>query len=539
MLAIAATFTAEPLADPLAFWTEELGLPHQAAFAPYGQVFQELLEPSSLLRSNPSGVSVVLVRLEDWDTPGTASPLEEHLTSLAVAVEEAARHCAAGLLVCVCPASPSVTANPERCDHYARLEHQLAAQLDGVQGVRVVTSEELSSRYPVAAGDDPDADAFAHAPYTGPRYAAIATQLARHLHALEAPPYKVVAVDCDGTLWRGVCGEDGPLGVEVDAPCRALQEMLVRVQQAGMLLCLCSRSSEADVQEVLARQPSMPLTLDRITSRRLGIASKSEALRSLSTELGLALDTFVFIDDDPFECAEVAERCPEALTIELPREASRIPHLLEHVWAFDPRPATREARSRTELQRQQSEREVLRSRAPSLEEFLDALQLEVRLVPMAAEHAGRVLELGFRTTQLNVTMARHPEAELRRLCASGALEGLVVEVRDRFGDYGRVGAMLFVQQGEALRMDTFLLSCRALGRRVEQRMLDGLVALASERGLARIELPYVRTARNGPALAFLQAIPGMRSEPTSTGLLFTVDVRSAQSPLTGAADAVA
>lgn len=528
MIAIAATFTAEPLADPLAFWMEELGLPHPAAFAPYGQVFQELLEPSSLLRSNPSGVSGVLVRLEDWDAPGATRPLEEHLTSLAIAVEEAARHCAAGLLVCICPASPSVMANPERRDRYTRLERQLAAQLDGVPGVRVVTSEELASRYPVAAGDDPDADAFAHMPYTGPQYAAIATQIARHLHALEAPPYKVVVADCDGTLWRGVCGEDGPLGVEVDAPCRAVQELLGRVQRAGMLLCLCSRSSEADVREVFARQPSMPLALDRIAAHRFGVASKSEALRSMSAELGLALDTFVFTDDDPFECAEVEERCPEVLAIE--------PHLLEHVWALDPRPATREARSRTELQRQQAEREQLRHRAPSLEEFLQASQLEVRLVPMAAEHTGRVSELGFRTTQLNVTMVRHPEAELRRLYASGALEGLVVEVRDRFGDYGRVGAMLFTQRGDALHVDTFLLSCRALGRRVEQRMLHGLVAVAAERGLARIELPYVRTARNAPALAFLQAIPGMRSETTSAGWMFMLDVRSAQ---TGATDAVA
>jgi FkbH-like protein len=250
----------------------------------------------------------------------------------------------------------------------------------------------------------------------------------------------------------------------------------------------------------------MPLRLGHLAARRLGVEDKPAALRSLAQELRLGLESFILVDDDPLECLRVAEECPEVVCLPLPREPSEIPPFLDHVWALDV--ATPSA-PRTAQYRQAAERERARERSSTLEDFLASLELKVQLSPALAEHAERISELSWRVNQLNVGSPRRSAAEVARACGE-RLEGRVVHVQDRFGDYGLVGCVLFAAHREALRVDTFLLSCRALGRRVEHRMLEALVELCRERGLLRVEIPFERTPRNGPALELLRSLAGVR-----------------------------
>jgi FkbH-like protein len=516
--AIAATFTAEPIQESLELWGHEPGAPLAVALAPNGQVLQTLLDPASVIGRNVSGLNVVLIRLEDWDGAATDATVD-----LVEAVRVATSRSAVPLLVCFCPASPAAQASDRgRAARFHEREAFVAASLAGNGAVDVVTSAQLAATYPVAAPHDPLGDTLGHLPYTPDLFAALGTLAARRLHAHRSPPYKVIAVDCDETLWGGVCGEDGPLGVVVDDARRELQAMLVAQHDAGVLLCLCSKNEEADVAAVFAAQPGMPLQARHLAARRVGWTPKPDALRSLADELGFGLDSFIFLDDNPVERGAVRSGCPEVLTPELPRDPAAIPGFLRGLWALDPRRVTTEDRRRTSLHREESAREEAQLAARSLDDFLAGLELEVGFAPLSAESAARAAQLTQRTNQLNVTTRRRTEAELAALARSGALTGLVIDVRDRFGDYGTVGLLLFAITPDALALavDTLLLSCRALGRGVEQRLLAHLGQLAVAHGCARVDVPFVATARNRPALDLLEAAGAEHREADGEGWIF-------------------
>jgi len=542
-LALAATFTSEPIKESLNFWLKEIDLPFEVEFAPYNQVFQQLLDPASLLSQNTSGINVILIRFEDWqrfENVATKHPersaahperseaqskepprvvegavdgrnigeekIERNVHDLALALKTAAERSSTPHFVFVGPASPTALADAERAAFFQRLEALLASELEKVSGVYLVTSAELAAAYPVANYYDPYGDEHGHIPYTPTFYTALGTMLARKIYALNHPPYKVIVLDCDHTLWKGVCGEDGPLGVELDPPRRALQEFMVAQQAGGKLLCLCSKNDETDVVEVFQQRTEMPLRREHLVAWRINWQPKPENLRALAEELQLGLESFIFIDDNPVECAEVEAHCPEVLTLQLPAEAERLPKFLAHVWAFDQLKVTEADRARTSLYQQNAEREQFRREALTLDDFFAGLELKIEISELTPEHVERVAQLTQRTNQFNVTTIRRTEAEIQRLCQSAELECLTVKVSDRFGDYGLVGVIMFTAQPAALRVDTFLLSCRVLGRRVENQMLVRLGEIAQARGLAHVEVPYHPTPKNKPALDFLNNV---------------------------------
>ena len=494
-IAISATFTAEAIEAGLAFWTGELGLAYAIRFAGYNTLFQQLLDPAGLFARNRGGINVALARFEDW----LAAGVEEQGRRFADAVRAAAGSYAAPLIVVVCPPKPQyepVFAAPQRT---------LRAALDGVSGVHAIWPADLEALYPVRPAHDPHGERLGHLPYTPQFFAALATAIARKIHAIVTTPYKVATLDCDETLWSGICGEDGPAGVTLDAPRRALQEFMAERRREGMLLALCSKNNEEDVAETFRAHPEMPLRWEDFAARRINWESKGANLTALAADLGLGLDSFILVDDNPKECTEAQAAAPGILALSLPAEASEIPDFLKHVWAFDRARVTEEDRRRPELYAQRAERARAASSAHSLEQFLASLELEISITPMQQSQLARVAQLSVRTNQMNVTLVRRTESEIQALLAGGA-ECLMVSVKDRFGDYGLTGAILFRTAPPALRVDTFLLSCRALGRGVEHGMVARLGEIALKRGLERVEIPFVAGQRNRPAALFLESL---------------------------------
>lgn len=511
-LAISATFTAEPLAEILTFWLGELNLGYQVRFAPYNQVFQQLLDPNSLLASNRNGINAVLVRVEDWKHRGDAgtAQVEETARRLVESLEALTARLGAPLIVCLCPSANGLAA----------VESWLCSELRRTPGLHLLTADEIAGLYPVEEIYDLHADELGHVPYTPEYYAALGTALARKVHSLTVEPYKVIVLDCDDTLWRGVCGEDGPDGIVLDPPRRALQEFMLRQREAGMLLALSSKNNEEDVVETFRRNPDMPLRLEHFVSWRINWEPKSAGLRSLAEELGLGLDSFILVDDLPKECAEVQAQCPEVLTVALPEDPAEIPEFLEHLWAFDHARITEEDRRRAAMYAEQAQREKLARQAASLADFIASLGLEVRIARPSLEQLPRVAQLTQRTNQMNTTTRRRTESEIRALLETGEGEVLAVEVSDRFGSYGLTGVAIFRTRQDALEVDTFLLSCRVLGRGVEHRLLARLGQIGRERGLEWVNVPFQPAARNRPALQFLESAGAASREEREGGVIF-------------------
>ena len=503
---VASTFTAEPLTEPLDFWLEELGIPGRIVMAPYNQVFQQLLDPSGLFAGNSSGLNVILLRLEDWRRFRPEGDLESDLDELVRTLAGHSGRASAPILVILGPPSPEAVADPAQAARFRALEERLAARIRALEGCLLVTPAELSGLYPVEAVHDPYADALGHVPYTPAFYTAMASRIARHLWELRGAPPKVLVLDGDGTLWRGVAAEDGPRGVVIDEASRALQELALRQQEAGVLLCVCSKNEEPDVLAVFDENPGMLLQRRHVATWRVGWGAKSDSLRSLAGELGLGLDSFAVIDDSPVERAEIRASCPEALVLELPPERGDLPGFLRHLWVFDRPAVTEEDRRRTAFYQMERERAHWLREAPSFADFLAGLRLEIDVAPMDWGAADRVAQLSQRANQLNATTVRRSKWDLRALCTARGHEGFTVHVRDRFGDYGLVGFLLVKAAERALRAEDFLLSCRALGKGVEHRMLAWLGESARQRGLAEVVVPFRPTTRNRPARDFLDSV---------------------------------
>ncbi len=398
------------------------------------------------------------------------------------------------------------------------VETEVIARAGRHSQVRVVGSQGILARYPVRHLHDAHTQQLGHMPFTPEGYAAIGTALSRAVFQLDAPPVKVVVFDCDNTLWQGLCGEDGPAGVAVTAPFRHLQEFMIRQGQAGALLALCSKNREADVLAVFDQRSDMPLRREHLAGWRINWESKPDNLRALAAQLNLGLESVVFIDDNPVECAAVRAACPEVTVLHLPAQSDRIPAFLESLWIFDRAAATREDRERSEWYRSNAGRDELRATAPTLRDFLDGLQLRVDVTEATEDQLGRVAQLTVRTNQFNFTSIRRSEAEIRDLLGLGA-RCLVTSVSDRFGDYGLVGAILYnTSVADRYTVDTLLLSCRALGKGVEHRMIAELANRAIRDGKSTIALPYRATERNEPARVFVAGLAPDRTVPPEGSL---------------------
>jgi FkbH-like protein len=299
--------------------------------------------------------------------------------------------------------------------------------------------------------------------------------------------------------------------VRIDEPRLALQRFALSLRERGVLLCVVSRNEEADVLAVLDGRPEMLLRRAHLAGLRASWARKSESLRSLASELGLGLDAFVLLDDDAFVCAEVEEGAPGVVAVQLPEVPALLPGFLRGLWLLDRGRVTAEDRRRIDAYAEEAAREQAR-RTLSPAEFLETLALEVSVVPMEAADIGRVAQLTQRTNQFNATCVRRTEAEIAALPAGGA-QVLVVRARDRFGDYGLVGVVVVRLLGATFDIDTFLLSCRVLGRGVEHAVVRDLAARAADCGASHLSLPFRPAPRNAPYATFFASLPADERSP--------------------------
>ncbi len=470
MICISATFTAEPIQPVLEFWARQLGEPWTIEFAPYNQVLQTVLDPGGLFARNRDGANVILVRPSDLaQFDGATEADEQARLDELLATLDTQRFSVPTLLALCPPRQVPVAARPN---------------------LFVVET----AQYPVAEWADEAADRLGRIPYTPAYFTALGTAIARLLHALKRPPFKVISLDCDHTLWTGVCGEDGPTGVTIDEPRQALQQFLLAQREAGMLLTLSSKNNPDDVWQTFEAHPEMVLRREHITAHRLSWAPKSEGLRQMAGELSLGADSFILLDDNAKEIAELAEGAPEVLGLTLPE--ADIPHYLDHVWAFDHPVVTEADRNRAaSYQLQQSF-----AAAASLEHFYETLQLQVDVHLLHPHELPRAAQLTQRTNQFNFTTRRRTEAEL------AGLPVFSIHVTDRFGEYGFTG-LVVVQDGI---VDTFLLSCRVLGRGVEHAVVRWL-----GEHFAALTFELVPTARNAPAQTFFRELTG-QAQGTAT-----------------------
>ncbi|MDP0494944.1 MAG: HAD-IIIC family phosphatase [Verrucomicrobiota bacterium JB024] len=334
---------------------------------------------------------------------------------------------------------------------------------------------------------------------------------------------KVLVLDLDNTLWGGVIGEDGLEGIRVGPPHAdgeafvMLQHYARELKERGVLLAVCSKNNAADARLPFERHESMVLKLDDFAAFVANWEDKPANLIRLSEQLGVGLDSFVFVDDNPVERALVRRELPEVAVPELGHDPARFVETLARGRWFEALTLSGEDRERHAAYQANAARRELEAAVPDLEAFLRQLQMEIAHGPITERNLDRVAQLVSKTNQFNLTTRRHPPEALRQFAADPAGWTQAFRLKDRYGDNGLVGVVIAVPAGEsAWEIDTFLMSCRVIGRGLRRYMLATLLNAARERNITRVTGLYAPTPKNA-MVAAMYPDAGFTPEPTDGG----------------------
>ena len=341
------------------------------------------------------------------------------------------------------------------------------------------------------------------APFRRSFLALYAQQLSRVACALKGRAKKCLVLDCDNTLWGGVIGEDGIDGIQLD-PAQypgkvfsAFQASVLHLFERGVLIALCSKNNEADVFEVLDRHAGSRLKRSHLVAWRINWDDKVSNLMALAEELNLGLDSFVFVDDNPVECGLIRELLPQVSVLEVPAKLHELPQLLFRDGLFDTLQLTDEDRSRARLYQGETQRKGVRAAFADIEEYLRSLETVALIQEVRHQDISRVAQLTQKTNQFNLTTRRYADPEIRAFAERPDCAVYSLTARDRFGTLGLVGVMIVTLAERVGRVDTLLLSCRALGRRLEDVMVvNCLRDFAASHPVDHWEAEYIATKRN-------------------------------------------
>jgi len=318
---------------------------------------------------------------------------------------------------------------------------------------------------------------------------------------------KTLVLDLDETVWGGVLGEVGPAGVEVGTGYRgeafaAFQRVARQLMAQGVLLAAVSKNDVEPVRQVLREHPGMVLGEDDFVRVNANWLPKHDNLADLARALNLGVDSFVFVDDSPYEAGLVRRELPAVAVVRVDDEpALHVERLLRDGW-FDVRELTAEDRTRTAKYREDLVRSDFLDTFSSLEDYLRELGVQVRLASATEPELARVAQLTARTNQFNLTTRRLQPQQVADLAADPAWSVLGIRGADRFGDNGLVGAVFTRRDDDLVHIDNFLLSCRVFARGIEQACLTAVLRAALAAGASAVTAGYRPTSKNSKVRDF-------------------------------------
>lgn len=330
--------------------------------------------------------------------------------------------------------------------------------------------------------------------------------VAKHLAAVLASRIglakKCLAVDLDNTLWGGVVGELGPTGVLIGPDSAegegyaGIQKHLLSLKERGILLAVCSKNNPEDAREVFDTRQEMILRLSDFVAFQANWEPKWITLQTIASQLDIALDSIVFLDDNPVEREAIRQLLPEVEVLALPENPLGFRRVLAECTWFEPVALTTEDIKRTDQYRARAESSELRSRAENLEDYFKSLAMRARLQPVQESTITRTVQLINKTNQFNLTLRRYSEGQVRAMMLDGNYLLWTVHLTDTFADHGLVGVFGLQVHEDGLEIHLLALSCRVIGRTLEHLIINQIISLARERGVQVVKASYVTGPKN-------------------------------------------
>jgi FkbH-like protein len=392
------------------------------------------------------------------------------------------------------PGSPRFQTNEfnRRLAQHAQQQFLLLLDVNALAGL-VGTGQWSAGRYWYAA----------KYPFATSMIPLYADHVMRILAAQMGRSRRVLVMDLDNTMWGGIVGDDGIEGLALGSGSplgdvySALQRMALSLKERGIILCVSSKNDEAIALDAFRNHPEMILKEDDIVAFRVNWDDKAANIKAIADAIDLGLDSFVFLDDNPAERKRVREALPSVAVPELPDDPSDWLAVFQAAGYFEQASFSKEDRLRAGFYKANALRAAQMERIGDHDDYLRSLAMTLSIAPFDSTGRKRIVQLIAKSNQFNLTTRRYSEAEIAAMQSNPAVFAIEARLQDIFGDNGMISVVICRQTGPSWEIDTWIMSCRVLGRRVEESLLQYLVEQARFRGITEIIGRYIPTAKNG------------------------------------------
>lgn len=556
-VAVLGASTLDHLAPGLRVAALRWGMQAEIYFPDYAQYFQELVTPGSGLHS--FAPQVVVCAMDPWHLLGqgvallTQQEADERIAAVVAQLRGVwglAREAFGAQVIqpTLMPVFPSLMGNNEH--RFTGVSNAMLRQVNAAlrtaadeEGVDILALDDACQRD--GLGEWHDTRLWLRAKqYISPAAAPMFGELAaRLLAARRGTTGKCLVLDLDNTLWGGVIGDDGLEGIVLGQGSAegeafiAFQRYARELSRRGIILAVCSKNDDSNARLPFLSHPEMVLRSDDIACFVANWDDKASNLRSIAQQLNIGVDALVFADDNPFERNLVRRQLPMVRVPELPEDPALYVECVAASGCFESLGLTAEDRERARQYQANQQREALRTSQGDLAGYLASLAMVLEWAPFNSTDQARIVQLINKTNQFNLTTRRHGDAEVERMMATPGAVLLTLRLSDSFGDNGIISiiAALPAQGGDGeWVIDTWLMSCRVLGRGVEQAALQVLVEQARKAGATRLVGHYLPTAKNGMVATHYQKLgftPRSRDESGSEWVLELEDFKPGDVPM--------
>ncbi|MGQ0715404.1 MAG: HAD-IIIC family phosphatase [Gemmatimonadaceae bacterium] len=518
-LAILASHTLRVVEPFIVVEGAREGMHVDCCFGGFGQFEQELADPSSGVHRFEPTALVIALRLEDVDPDAV---VRYHATGGA-RCEKLAEDVCARLDRCIAvfrerSSAPVLVANfaeppllplgvfdagaASLTGAVARANERLRQMVAKHAGAVVWDYAGLVRARGAAEWTDSRLWSLGRVAVAAEHQPALARHLARTLAGATRSSAKCLVLDLDNTIWGGAVGDDGLDGIALgdDYPgsvFKSFQRRVLSLMDRGILLAVVSKNDHDVVERVFREHPEMLIKWEHLAAVRINWAPKSGNLREVAAELTLGADALVLFDDNPVERAEVRTNAPEVGVIEVPTDTHAYERALAECGYFDQAAISGEDRARGESYRQERQRRELGQRFESVDDFLRNLEMVATIGGGEPNTIGRIAQLVGKTNQFNLTTRRHGEAQIAAMASHTQWRVASLRLADRFGDQGLIAVGILAKRGRDAIVDTFLMSCRVMNRRIEDALMSHLTDEARAMGCVRVIGEYIPTRKNG------------------------------------------
>ena len=322
------------------------------------------------------------------------------------------------------------------------------------------------------------------------------------IQSIENKRKKCLILDLDNTLWGGILGEDGLENLKIGDTYPGLaylhfQEAILEAANAGVILAICSKNNEEDVMEVFEKHPFQIIKLNNISAHRINWQDKATNIQEIADELNIGLDSIIFIDDNPVERERVKQMIPEVIVPDFPASPFLMVSHFKNIYeeTFQSYRLTNEDLNKTNQYISNAERSLFKKTFTSVEDYLESLNMELNIYEASNFTIPRIAQMTQKTNQFNLTTKRYTEEDIKNIILNGGLV-YCVSVKDKFGDNGiSILAIIQIEDNTAF-VDSFLLSCRILGRNIEAAFLNYVINVLKEKKVTQLKSTYIPSNKN-------------------------------------------